>query len=272
MNILDNHVHTNFSSDGKDTMEDVIKRAINIGVRHITFTDHMEFKGDKFSIDFEDYISKIQEYKEKYKKDIELLTGIEVGYQKQAKEEISKILTSYPFDFILCSNHTIDEVSVSDPNFFKGYSKKEAYTKYFQSIIETTNNFKDYDTYGHLDYIIRYGVYNDNSLIYDDFTDVIDELLLNIISSGKGIELNTSGYRYGLDAIHPNINIVKRYKELGGEIITIGSDSHRSLDVCKDFDKAYNMLSYLGFKYVCLYKERIPNFIPIEKRRIVSIA
>ncbi|MGL5314925.1 MAG: histidinol-phosphatase HisJ family protein [Peptostreptococcaceae bacterium] len=268
MNILDNHVHTHFSSDGKDIMEDVIKRAINIGVRHLTFTDHMEFKGDHFSINFDEYISKIEEYKVKYRKEIELLIGIEVGYQKEAKNEILKVLNSNPFDFVLCSTHTIEKVNVPDPKFFDGYSKKEAYTKYFESIIDTTKSFKNYDSYGHLDYIIRYGVYDDNSLIYNDLRDVIDEVLLSIISSGKGIELNTSGYRYGLDAIHPNINIVKRYKELGGEIITVGSDSHRAIDVCKDFDKAYSMLNYLGFKYVCLYKERIPNFISVDKRRI----
>ncbi|MGL6107193.1 histidinol-phosphatase HisJ family protein [Romboutsia sp.] len=272
MNLLDNHVHTSFSSDGKDTMESIIKRSVEIGVSHLTFTDHLEYKKGKISIDCKKYCEKIEGYKEKYNNDIELLTGIEVGFQKHAQKELENIIATTPFDFVLCSTHAVDKVSVSRPQYYRGYSKKEAYQKYFESIIEATKLFKNFDSYGHLDYIIRYAIYEDNKLAYSDYKNVIDEVLKNIISSGKGIELNTSGYRYGLDSIHPNVDIVKRYKELGGEIITVGSDSHRAIDVCKDFDKAYDMLSYLGFKYVCLFKNRAPIFLPLDKERESSIA
>ena len=248
MKILDNHVHTHFSIDSKDTMEDVIKRAIDIGVDYLTFTDHLEYNTDHFSLDIHQYISKIAEYKEKYKKDIELLTGIEVGYQSHLNKEINELLNLSQFDFILCSTHTIEKIPVSYKEYFEGFSKEEAYRKYFNSIIQTNKEFSNYDVYGHLDYINRYVLY---------------EVLKIIIEKGKGIELNTSGYRYGLNSIHPNIDIVKRYKELGGEIITLGSDSHRAIDVCADFDKSYEMLECLGFRYVSVFKNRKCEFIPI---------
>lgn len=272
MNILDNHVHTHFSSDGKDNMEDVIKMAIKMGVKYLTFTDHLEYNGEKFSLDLEKYVSTIYKYKEKYKKEILLLTGIEIGYQKHIKEDIENIISSYPFDFVLCSTHTVDKSHVSQLKFFENQKKEDSYWRYFESIMETTSKFKNYDSYGHLDYVIRYGGYKDNKVVYNDYKDVLDIALKNIINSGKGIELNTSGYRYGLDAIHPNKDILSRYKELGGEIITVGSDSHQSIDLCKDFDKAYDMLKYLDFKYVCIFKDRVANFISIEEHKKIYIA
>ncbi|NJA30862.1 phosphoesterase, partial [Clostridioides difficile] len=116
------------------------------------------------------------------------------------------------------------------------------------------------------------GIYSDNRVIYNDFKDVIDEVLKSIINNGSGIELNTSGYRYGLNAIHPNEDILKRYKELGGFIVTVGSDSHRVEDICKDFDVSYDMLKYLDFKYVSLFKERETYFVNIEKVKSNNIA
>lgn len=271
MNILDNHVHTHFSSDGKDNMEDVIKRAIQIGVKHITFTDHLEYNTDRFSLNCKEYCDTIYRYKEKYKNDIEILLGVEVGYQNHVKDEIEEIVNSNPFDFVLCSTHSVDKINVPDKKYFEGYTKKEAYTRYFESMLETTKNFKNFNSYGHLDYIIRYGNFENNKVIYSDYKCILDEILKNIINNGSGIELNTSGYRYGLDTIHPNMDILKRYKELGGEVITIGSDSHRANDVCKDFDKAYEMLKYVGFKYVCIFRDRKPEFICIDEKEFKKV-
>ena len=272
MNLLDNHVHTSFSSDGKDSMEKVIERAIKIGVRHLTFTDHLEYNSEDFSINCTDYMNTILELKYKYKNNIEILAGIEVGYQDYIREKINLILKRNLFDFVLCSTHTVDKISVSSEKFYKGYTKEEVYNKYFQSILNTINEFNNFDCYGHLDYIIRYSNYVGREVIYRDYMDIIDSVLKNIIYLGKGIEINTSGYRYGLNSIHPNYDILKRYKELGGEIITIGSDSHRAIDLCCDFDRGFDILENIGFKYVCKFKGRKPEFIEINKERKSFIA
>lgn len=272
MILLDNHVHTTFSNDGKDTMENVIKRAINIGVKHLTFTDHLEYNPDGFSLNCNEYINVINEYKEKYKKSIEILSGVEVGYQSHLKKDIEAIINENPFDFVLCSTHSVKEISVSGPKYFKGLSKEEAYTRYFETLLKSVKEFNNFDSYGHLDYIIRYGGYEESKVIYNDYKDVLDSILKVIIASGNGIEINTSGYRYGMNAMHPNLEILSRYKELGGEIITVGSDSHRAIDVCADFDKAFEMLSYIGYKYVCKFKERRAEFIPLQQERKIFIA
>ena len=269
MNTLDNHVHTHFSMDSKEVMENVIKRAVNIGVKYLTFTDHLEYEDGKFTLDLNKYVETIYYYSEKYKKDINLLTGIEIGYESNIKNKIDDIINKYPFDFVLCSTHSVDGKKIYKDDFFNGLNQKEAYNKYYQSIIDTTKEFKSFDVYGHLDYIIRYGNYCTKAL-YDDYKDILDEVLKSIINIGKGIEVNTSGYRYNLDTVHPNINVLKRYKELGGEILTIGSDAHKAIDICSGFDRTYEMLDYLGFKYVCLFEERKPKFVKVEKHMIYS--
>ena len=263
MKILDNHVHTSFSSDAKDSMETVIKMAIQKGLKYLTITDHLENHITGEWIDYNDYTPIFNYYKEKYKDDIELLLGIEVGYESDRQENIEKILKNYPFDFVICSTHSIDGEKIHNRSYFDGKSKKEAYNRYFEYIIECTKKFKEFNIYGHLDYIIRYGIYENNEICFEEYKTLIDEILINIINNGSGIEINTSGYRYGLDSTHPNIKFIKRYKELGGTIITLGSDSHKAKDLCADFDKAYEILSSCGFEHVCIFKSRKPKFIKI---------
>ena len=261
----DSHVHTRFSIDGKDHIYKIVERAIDLGVKYLTITDHLEYDNNKFSLDFNNYFIKILECKEKYKAKINLFAGVEVGYKSHIKDEIDIVINSYPFDFVLCSTHTIDNKAVSKNEYFEKLTQREAYTKYFESIIKTIKEFKNFDIYGHLDYVRRYGDYRKNKYIYEDYKDVLDEVLKEILYAGKGIEINTSGFRYKVYSFHPTIEVLKRYKEIGGELITIGSDAHRSSDICCDFDKVHDILKYLGFKYICVYEERKPKFLKIEE-------
>ncbi len=86
--------------------------------------------------------------------------------------------------------------------------------------------------------------------------EVIDKILKKLIEKKIGIEINTSALRYGLRDFHPCRKILKRYRELGGEIITIGSDAHRALDIMRDFDKAKDVLRELGFEKYCVFTKR----------------
>ncbi len=272
MELLDNHVHTSFSSDAKDSMETIVKMAIKKELKYLTITDHIENHITGGWMDLSDYIAVFNHYKEKYKDEIELLLGIELGYESYRHKELEKIVKSNPFDFVICSTHCIDGKKIHDKSYFEGKSKKEAYDRYFEYMRDCTKKFKDFDIYGHLDYIIRYGTYDNNEICFEEYSEVIDEILTNIINNGSGIELNTSGYRYGLDSTHPNVKFIKRYKELGGSIITLGSDCHKAEDLCADFDKAYELLLSCGFEYVCIFKNRKPEFIKIEEKYKINIA
>lgn len=260
----DYHVHSDFSGDGEAPMEIMIETALEKGLKELVFTDHVDYDyADPVfeMIDFDNYVDYFSQLREKYQGKIKLLLGVEVGFQPHVQDKIEKFVTSYPFDFIILSTHMADRMDFYTGEFFAQKEQKTAYLRYFENVLESVKSFNKYDVYGHLDFIVRYGNFAVKKLSYFDYRDIIDEILKNIIQSGHGIELNTSGYRYGLDQMHPQFEILKRYRDLGGEIITVGSDAHRQRDICAYFAEAYEMLETVGFKQLAVYKERKLSFI-----------
>ena len=265
MNYTDYHMHSSFSSDSDAEMEDMIKSAIAKGVKHIALTDHVDyFYPDPempFMIDYDVYSKTVLGFKEKYKKDIDISLGVEMGLQRPADKEVNEFLAKNKFDFVIGSTHCVNGLEMYGDYFYKGKTKEEAYREYFEDMLKSIKICPGFKVYGHLDYVNRYGGYTDNSLNYDDYRDIIDEIFKELISRGKGIEINSSGFRYGLGHAHPQLEMVKTYKKLGGEIITTGSDAHKPEDVAADFDAVYEMLEEAGFKYVTVFKDGKPEFI-----------
>ncbi len=264
--ITDHHVHSEFSGDCNTPIDDVVKRAIKLGLKEVMFTDHQDFDYPSneicFELNIEEYVEKIKKLREKYK-EIDILMGIEIGYQPNLNDKINNLLNSHPFDFVICSIHAWNGIELDTGDLFKGKTQEEGYREYFENLKYCVENFDNCDVYGHLDFIVRYGNFENKTLRYEDYKDIIDEILKIIINNGKGIEVNTSGLRYNLNTMHPNKDILKRYLELGGRIITIGSDAHFAEDLCSDFDKAIKELKEIGFKEITTFKNRKPSFIKI---------
>ncbi|MCD7776955.1 MAG: histidinol-phosphatase HisJ family protein [Clostridiales bacterium] len=259
----DYHLHTNASSDSDASPESMIERSIQLGLKEIALTDHVDFDDRYTYPDYNEYIPKFIELQEKYSKDIKIMLGVEVGLDNRVKDEVNEFTKSAPFDFIIGSSHSVAKYDLyfDQKEYFSLFkNKREAYSFYFTELIENIKTCKTFCVYGHMDFVNRYGTYEDNSLSYFDYSDLVDTALKLLIEKGKGIEINTSGFRYGLGQTHPSFDFVKRYKELGGEIITIGSDAHRPEDVGKNFDVAYDMLERVGFKYVTAFRYQKPVF------------
>ncbi|MBU1142807.1 MAG: histidinol-phosphatase HisJ family protein, partial [Firmicutes bacterium] len=189
--------------------------------------------------------------------------GVEIGYQPHLNERMTNFLKSYPFDFVICSIHLGDGLDFYNGDFFKGKTQAEAYRRYYEIVLHAVKSYDDYDVFGHLDYIIRYGGYENRTYQLKDYAEILDEILMTIIKKGKGLEINTSGIRYGLGVLHPGIDLLKRYKELGGKIITFGSDTHKIKDYYDGFEEAKKMLLEAGFEYVTVFKNRKPEFVKI---------
>lgn len=264
----DCHVHTKISHDGISKMEEYLKVAKDVNVDEITFTEHYDIY-DGLETDLETL--NVQEYYNYYKQlrnisNFKFNFGIEVGLQPDIVNTIQNVTNKYPFDFIIGSSHITCKKDMSmDKSFFEGYSRKEAYLRYFKEVLQNIRLYNEFDVYGHLDYVVRYGEYAEKKIEYDEFKEILDEILKTIINKNKGIEINTSGIRYGLGNPHPNIEILKRYRELGGKIITVGSDAHKIQDLAKDFDVAFDILTNVGFEDIAIYHERKPDFIKIKE-------
>lgn len=265
----DYHLHTTFSHDGISTMEEHIQNAIGIGLKEICFTEHYDIydglKNDnRETINVKKYVENFYNYKEKYKNQIDLKLGIEIGLQPDIKETIHNMVEQYDFDFIIGSSHITCKKDISkDSSFFEGLTQKEAYMKYFEEVLQNIKQYDEFDVYGHIDYIARYGGYENKKIKYIDYQEILDEILINIIKKGKGIEVNTSGYRYGLNNPHPNLEILTKYLELGGNIITIGSDAHKIQDMCAYFNETKQLLKQIGYKEYAIFENRKPKFIKL---------
>ena len=269
MHLADYHVHSEFSSDSKEKLENIFGTAIKKGLKEIAITDHLDLdypEGElSFMLDFEKYIETLKEYREVYKKWLDIKIGIELGLQPHLKNnpELNKILQCKDLDFIIGSTHVVDGMELDQNSFYKGITKDEAHERYFKTIYENVKAFEGYSVCGHMDFIKRYGGkhHRDHKIMdYVKHMDAIDAILKTIIEKGSGLEVNTSGYRYGLGEQSPCGLILKRYKELGGEIVTLGSDAHTAQDIAKDFDKAAKALKQQGFNYYSVFNKKNIEF------------
>ncbi len=264
----DFHVHTLFSGDGKAPMEDVVTYGISKGLDSICFTEHNDFgfpgfpdcPKDTFLLNPDSYLYDLLMMREKYGMRIKILFGIEIGLQPDVARENEILASSYDFDFIIGSTHLVKKRDPYYPTFYEGRSEGDALNEYFEEVLRNAKENNFYDVLGHLDYIVRYAPTKDQNYHADDYKDVIDEILKSLISRGKGIEVNSSPLRKGLSMPNPCEWILKRYKELGGEIITVGSDSHMGTDLAADFDKVDELLKKVGFNYISIFHKRNPSF------------
>ncbi|MBQ2284003.1 MAG: histidinol-phosphatase HisJ family protein [Agathobacter sp.] len=265
--LWDTHLHTHFSGDSDAAPEDMIKSAIQKGLQGICITDHLDYdypeEPELFLLDLTASRQEISRLQEKYKESFPVLWGIELGLQPQISEKNAAIAQKYPFDLIIGSSHVVHGFDPYFPNYYEGKTEDEAYREYFESILENLEVYSDFDVYGHIDYVVRYGPNKNQFYSYEKFADVIDEILRTLISMEKGIEINTGGLKYGLGHPNPTEAILKRYHDLGGEIITIGADAHKPEHVGYDFDKVPAILREAGFSYYTVFKGRKPEFVPI---------
>ena len=206
------------------------------------------------------YLYDIIKYKEKYADKIRILFGVELGLQPTVVRRNAIYAKSYDFDFIIGSSHLCNGKDPYYPAFFQGRSEQEAYLEYFESILENIKKFSNFDVYGHLDYVVRYGPDMDRNYSYEQYRDIFDKILTLLIEKGKGIEINTGGLKKGMGDLHPCMGILKRYKELGGEIITIGSDSHDTAHIADNFQRAQAALQECGFRYYTIFEKRTAEF------------
>lgn len=256
----DFHMHTNFSIDAETTPEEMVKGAIALGLKTICITDHFDKdypgKPYEFQLDTERYFQELRKLRENYKEQIEVRIGVELGLQPHLGSFYSEYIKQYPFDFVIGSIHIVDGQDPYYKEFFEGREDRAVYEQTFKETLENIKAFGDFDVLGHLDYIVRYGKKQEKEYSYIAFKEQIDEILKYLIEHGKGIELNTAGFKYGLSFCHPHPDVLKRYKELGGEIITIGSDGHRPEHIAYDFAKVSDILKDCGFKYYTEFQKR----------------
>lgn len=266
--LWDTHMHSRFSGDSEAAQESMIAAAMKKNLDGICFTDHLDLDYpdglELFLLDLPAYAASVSAMREQYRDRFPVRFGIELGMQPHLAEKHRDILAQYPFDFVIGSSHLVHGNDPYYPSFWETRSTSDGILEYFTSILENIQSFDGFDVYGHIDYIVRYCPGKNQNYHWMDYADIIDAILKTLIEKGKGIELNTGGFRYGLDHPNPCEEILARYRALGGEIITIGADAHAPEHVGFDFEKVPEILKQAGFSYYTVFRERKPEFIALE--------
>lgn len=258
--MFDYHMHSTFSADCDTPMEETIERAIARGFTEICFTEHIDYdypdKAITFDLDIPAYREKLAAMNRIYGEQISIKRGVEIGVQPHLLKKYEQLIEGEDFEFILCSIHTTNQQGLHSRDLFKGRTVEEAFRLYYRELLECVTRFDAYDVLAHIDLVKRYTDIPSTDQCYD----LIEQIFKTIIPKGKGIEINTSGYRYGLEHGMPSPDILKLYKECGGEIITLGSDSHVADTVGYRFKESMDLLEELGFQSITTFEERKPVY------------
>jgi histidinol-phosphatase (PHP family) len=258
MILTDTHTHTVYSFDGIEhaTVDAMCRRATELGLKYLCITDHYEANYKTQYPEFKPYdaegaAKEIFEAKEKYKDDLSVIYGIECGQITQSTESALEFLKDRSFEFVIGSLHNTN--GDDDPYFMdmSRLTQKELranWDKYLEELYSVAS-FECFDTLAHLTYPLRYCVRDNNPFDITYSADAIAMILKRVIDNGMCLEVNSSGFRQNMNAPVPDKFVLSMYKELGGELLSIGSDAHMPEHMAYGFKQTEEYLKNLGFKY-----------------------
>lgn len=275
--LYDNHNHSQFSFDGgRTSVGKTVNSAIGKGLAGVCFTDHCDFFVPPMKAQHEEYVpevfdvearnTEIDKVNAKCPQDFHVFKGMEIGVQKSERDKIAAHLEKYSFDEIIASVHYLDDTDPFWGGYYEGKTWRYAYGHYLETLYDEMVWLGDrFDIMGHYDYVTRYAPYPECSILYKDFPDILDSMLRYLAENGKALEINTKTYQdfKGRTPVLDK-NILIRYRELGGEIISLGSDSHDADRVGFNFERTAALVSRCGFRYLAHFDKRKPVMLPIR--------
>lgn len=268
-NLIDLHMHTSSSFDGHYSAAEMCEAAVNAGLSVITFTDHFDVDffeahrlGERQVTSYEDVVSAQAAFAHRLK----VLVGIEVGQGTYEPELTKKSLEKYNYDFIIGSIHNLRKT----PDFceldYTNMTLDEVYgllDKYFEEI-HLLAKWNGFDTLAHLTYPLRYIMGNYGIKVdLKKYDGIVDEIFKTVIANGKALEINTSGLRQKIGVTMPTVDYVRRFRELGGELLTIGSDAHFTEHVGAGINEGFAIAEAAGFEYVTYFEKHKPVMVKI---------
>lgn len=268
--IVDFHVHTDNSYDGNHSATFICEKAEFNNLRAIAFTDHCEV--DRCVNDYAHEKAVFQTFfeiakvKSAFRGRFLVLNGIELGQPNYAPEIAERILNSQKFDVVLGSIHNLR--NGFDPYYSDSFTEEEVHKFLKEYFFEMKDmcEWGNFDVLAHLTYPLRYFFAKSGiSVDLNGYKNEIDEILSLIAKKDIALEINSAGLRQKLNKLQPETDIVKRFKELGGKLVSVGSDAHYASDLAKGIPEAYKSAFDAGFSNITLFQNRLPVQISITE-------
>ena len=266
-NFVDMHSHTNHSFDGNYPIEELCESSIARGIKTVAFTDHVEmdfFREKEFDKTADESFADIVRAKELFKDRIEICVGVELGQPTYNIKESEELISSKDYDFVIGSIHNLRDMEDFCYLKYDG-ADIDALLKTYWNEMKLLADWAKFDTFAHLTYPLRY-IVGENKIPVDmaKYQKDVDEILSLLVSKDKALEINTSGLRQPIGITMPAEDIVKRFKALGGKMVTVGSDSHFTEHMGAGIEQGMLLAKSCGFDSVCIFRKRQPVEIPIE--------
>lgn len=260
----DYHIHTYYSDDCDTSMERQIKRACELGLDEICITDHVDYGVKLDDIDYPRYFGEIDGLREKYAGRIVIRSGLECGVQVHTIPQYEALYDTYSseLDFILLSVHQVNDLPFWGQQYQTGKTQDEYNRSYYEELLRVVRGYHEYSVLAHVDLMVRYDLAGEYP--FSKVRDIIAEILREAINDGKGIEMNTASWRYRLNDTQPSREILRLYHELGGEILTLGSDSHSPGYIYDHMSEAREILRGIGFRRFCTFDKMKPIFHELD--------
>lgn len=262
---VDYHVHSDHSFDCSVSAADMCRQAARLGVDELCFTNHVDFDWcNPASCDVAAQTRAVASLNGRFApRDLTVLNGAEVGLAgEEAAAAARAYLAGRPLDFVIGSLHMVDGLDAYYPEYFEGHTQEENYARYIRRIEPALRAFPEFSAVGHFDFVAKHAPYDDRRMTYDAAPEAFDSLFRFVAERGKCIEINTSAW---LDDPAWGLDILTRYRELGGEYVTVGSDAHMADRVSRRFDEAVALAKAAGIRYIATFRAMEPALHPISE-------
>ena len=266
--LYDYHIHSTHSSDGHNNIFDICNEAVKKGLREIAVTDHFEptpGNADYSSYNPYAYWIELALANEVFKDKLKVKLGIELGQPHHFLDSSNAIIKKIPYDYVIGSAHKLQSGVDFSEIAYEDFELSDIAQIYLNELTELVTK-ADFDCVGHMDLIKRYcKSFYSEKVTLDVQHELLTQTLKLIIENGKSIEINTSGLRQSTLETMPGFDVLKLYRELGGEILTIGSDAHFASDVGAGISNAIELARFADFKYLTVFEKRKPQWINISR-------
>ena len=247
-------------------MEAMCRQAVSLGLRQIAFTDHVDYVPADIGYGFfqpQAYVDQIERCRELYGDQLAILSGVEIGECHRFQPEAGALLSAHSFDLVIGSLHWVNDEYLGESQYYQRRSAREGWGTYFAEL-ERMARAGGFDVLGHLDIVRRYGGESFGRSDMARYEDAIRPILDALIQNGIALEINTSSLRTWLKLSNPDAVVVGWYREMGGELLTFGSDSHAWPDIASGWQVAVEIAGAAGFTHLTTFRKRVPHQIPLE--------
>lgn len=270
---VDCHFHSEHSSDCEVPLMAFCRRARQLGLSYLCPTEHVDFDPQDTGYNYlnvEAYTRDVEACQEQFEAQLTLLKGVEVDYQARFDAELRGFLAQHAFDFVIGSVHYVDGLFVVDA-LIDAHDPDTAYRRYFDAVRQAAGSGL-FDVIGHLDLLKRHGIPRWGHFDPHRYGDEIEAVLQAAVDTGTGLEINTSGLRQVPAETYPGLETLRLYRELGGTVITLGSDAHHVANLGKNIHDGLARARAAGFERIAVFVERQPFWLGIGDRGCYHVA